>query len=141
MAFRKKVKIYFDQGDPARIAFHGEHSIIVQRVLEEYIPSIGISWEDWFSNNEVFMPIVKLNNEYKKPLYPGKEYIVELNLTHVGKSSVGCGYRILTLEEEACCIVEAVYVCVDKTSFKSKALPKKWQTILKENQTPSSKVN
>ncbi len=137
MAFRKKVRIYFDQGDPARIAFYGQHSIIVQRVMEEYIPSIGIPWEDWFGNNELFMPVVKLNNVYKKPLFPGKEYIVEFSIIHVGKSSVGCNYNILNLKEEICCVINIVYVCVDGTHLKSRPLPKKWSLILEKHKTPS----
>ncbi len=135
MAFKKKVKIYFDQGDPARITFHGQHSIIVQRVMEEYISFIGIPWADWFENEDLFMPVVKLNNEYKKPLFPGKEYFVELHIVHIGTSSLGFTYKILTLKEEVCCIVEAVYVCVDRVHFKSKPLPKKWVSLLKDNRS------
>jgi len=133
MSFRKQVKVYFDQGDPARIAFHGQHSIIVQRVLEEYIPSIGIPWEEWFENHNLFMPVVRLNHEYKKPLIPGKTYTVEIQITHVGTSSVGCRYKILDIKEDVCCVIEAVYVCVSRDHFKSKPLPKKWVSLLKEH--------
>ncbi len=132
MPFRKKVRIYFDQGDPAQIAFYGQHSIIVQRVMEDYIRALGISWEGWYKSDQLFMPVVRLRNEYKKPLFPGEEYIAELQVAHVGKSSVGFLYKILTLKEELCCIVEAVYVCADRRRLKSRPLPPEWASILKK---------
>lgn len=132
MPFRKKVRIYFDQGDPAQIAFYGQHSIIVQRVMEDYIRSLGIPWESWYKSERLFMPVVRLRNEYKKPLFPGEEYIAELQVTHVGKSSVGFFYKILTLKEELCCVVEAVYVCSDRRRMKSRPLPPEWVIILKK---------
>lgn len=137
MKFRKKVRTFFDQGDPANIVFHGQHSIIVQRVLEAYIPELGISWDDWFKNKKIFMPVVQLNNEYKKPLHPGRDYFVEVQVHHVGTSSVGCYYRILDLKEEVCCVVTAIYVCVEKSTFKSCNLPDAWRAILEKIKIPS----
>ena len=132
MPFRKKVRIYFDQGDPAQVAFYGQHSIIVQRVMEDCIPLLGIPWKDWYGNKNLFMPIVKLHNEYKKPLLPGKDYIVEILITHVGKSSLGCSYKIFSLKKELCCTVSAVYVCTDRLLWKSRPFPKKWLPLLKK---------
>ena len=132
MPFRKKVRVYFDQGDPAQIAFYGEHSIIVQRVMEDYIRALGIPWDEWYANKEIFMPVVKLRNEYKKPLFPGREYTAELQVAHIGKSSVGFSYKILSLKEELCCTVDAVYVCVDRSLLKSRPLPENWAALLKK---------
>ncbi|MGI9548759.1 MAG: acyl-CoA thioesterase [Bdellovibrionales bacterium] len=133
MAFRKQVKIYFDQGDPARIVFHGQHSIIVQRVLEDFIPEIGIPWEDYFDNKDIFMPLVRLNHEFKKPLYPGETYNVEIQIQHIGRSSLKFEYQILDLKDACCCVIESVYVCTNPKNFKSKPLPEKWVELLKKH--------
>ena len=134
MSFRKKITVYFDQGDPANIAFHGEHPVIAQRVFEEYVvKKFDIPWDSWFRNPKFIMPIVKLHTDYKKPLHPGKDYFVDVMVSRVGRSSVHCSYKIFTLKEEECCSIEASYVCVDKESFKSRPLPEEWISILKKN--------
>ena len=139
MSYRKKIQVYFDQGDPANITFHGEHPVIAQRVFEEcVVKKFGISWNDWFRNSEFVMPVVKLHTDYKKPLHPGEEYFVDLIVTYVGQSSIRCEYKILTLKEENCCSISAAYVCVDRKTFKSRPLPEKWVPILKKHCINSS---
>ena len=132
MAFRKKVRIYFDQGDPAHIAFHGQHTIITQRVMEEYVESLGIPWKEWYDNKELFLPVAQFNIQFKKPLYPGKEYLVEVQFVHIGRSSIKTEGRILTLQDEnICCTISAAYVCVGSDNFKSRPFPKHWVPLLK----------
>ena len=134
MVYRKKVRVYFDQGDPANITFHGEHPVIAQRVFEEYlVEKCKIPWDDWFRNPDLSMPVVKLHTDYLKPLHPGREYFVEARLTRIGTSSLHCEYKILNLKEEKCCFISAAYVCVDQKTFKSRPLPKDWLAILKEH--------
>lgn len=132
MPFRKKVRVYFDQGDPANIAFHGQHTIIAQRVMEEYIQQIGIPWKDWYSNKDLFMPVVHYDIHFKKPLIPGEEYFVELEFTRLGKSSLTVDYKILDLKEVVCCSILTTYVCVSTKDRKSRAFPEKWKSLLEK---------
>lgn len=126
------MQIYFDQGDPANIAFHGQHTLIVQRVMEDYIQKIGIPWKDWYKNKEIFIPVVHYNIHFKKPLIPGEEYFVDVHFTRVGNSSLTVDYKILSLKETVCCTVLAVYVCVDAGKFKSRPFPTKWRSCLQK---------
>ena len=132
MAFRKKVRIYFDQGDPAHIAFHGQHTIITQRVMEEYVESLGILWEEWYDNKDLFLPVAQFNIQFKKPLYPGKEYLVEVQFIHIGRSSIKTDCKILNLKDEVCCCISVVYVCVGSDSFKPQPFPEHWMPLLKK---------
>ena len=132
MAFRKKVRIYFDQGDPAHIAFHGQHTIIIQRVMEEYVESLGIPWKEWYDNKKLFLPVVQFNIQFKKPLYPGKEYWVDVQFVHIGRSSIKTEGQIFTLQgEEKCCTISTAYVCVNSDNFKPRSFPKHWVPLLK----------
>lgn len=134
MSMQKRVTVYFDQGDPANIAFHGEHPVIAQRVFENYVVTkLGVSWDEWFRNPEFIMPVVKLYTDYKKPLHPGRDYNVNVMITRIGRSSIHCNYKILTLENEECCSIDASYVCVDRKTFKSRPLPEKWLPAFKKN--------
>ena len=132
MSFRKKIRIYFDQGDPANIAFHGQHTLIVQRVMEDYIQKIGIPWKSWYRNRSIFIPVVHYDIHFKKPLIPGKEYFVEIQLSRLGTSSLTVAYKILSLKEVLCCSVLATYVCVSSKKFKPRPFPKKWKTLLQK---------
>ena len=131
MSFTKKVKLYFDQADPGGVAFHGQHSNMAQRVFEDYLPTLGISWEEWFSNKELFFPVVQLNIKYTKPLFPGKEYLIQMDFTYMGKSSLHASYKIFNPERDLCCSLFVVYVCVNKTRFQSQAFPEKLATLLR----------
>ena len=132
MAFRKKIRIYFDQGDPAHIAFHGQHTILAQRVMEEYIESLGISWGEWYGSKERFFPVAKFTIEFKKPLFPGRHYFVDVQFTHLGRTSLKVEYKILSLKEELCCSIETVYVCVEGRDFRPKPFPKRWRPLLEK---------
>ena len=141
MPFRKKVRIYFDQGDPANIAFHGQHTIIAQRVMEEFICQIGIPWKDWYRSHELFIPVVRYDIHFKKPLIPGDEYFVDVQLARVGESSLTIDYNILNLKEVLCCSILAVYVCVSAKKWKSRPFPKEWKALLtKAMQNPPSSL-
>ena len=138
MGLKKKVRVYFDQGDPANIAFHGQHSIITQRVMEEYLVQLGIDWDEWFMNKDFFFPVLQINTSYKKVVLPGKEYWIDVKIVKVGNSSLSCNYKILTLDkEEVCCEVNAIYVCVDRIPFTSRAIPDHWRKILKAAEEPA----
>ena len=132
MSFRKKVRIYFDQGDPANIAFHGQHTLIVQRVMEDYIQKIGIPWKSWYRNKNIFIPVVHYDIHFKKPLIPGEEYFVDIQLNRIGTSSLTVNYKILSLEEKLCCSVLATYVCVSAKKFTPRPFPKKWKILLQK---------
>ena len=133
MPFRKKIKIYFDQGDPAHIAFHGQHTIIAQRVMESYVQEIGIDWKDWYDNKEYFMPVVRHDIHFIKPLYPGREYFVEVRFVKLGHSSLTVNYKIVSPKEELCCRILAVYVCASAKKFKACAFPKDLRKVIEKN--------
>jgi len=141
MSFQKTVRIYFDQGDPANIAFHGQHTLIVQRVMEDFIQKIGIPWKKWYMNQNIFMPVVHYNINFKKPLIPGKEYIVDLKPIRVGKSSLTLNYKIFSLKKLLCCTVIAVYVCVESQKFKSRPFPQNWKSCLEKAMKNKATVN
>ena len=124
MTFKKKVRLYFDQCDPAAVAFHGQHGVIAQRVFEDSLSRMGISWDEWFASKVLFFPVTQLNIKYTKPLFPGKEYLIKMRLIYLGKSSLHGSYRILTGKGALCCSVFAVYVCVNKAKMKSRPFPK-----------------
>ena len=131
MTFTKKVRLYFDQCDPAAVAFHGQHSLIAQRVFEDSLSKMGISWTEWFAGRTLFFPVAQLNIKYTKPLFPGKEYLVRLRLVYLGKSSLHGSYRILNSDRILCCSLFAVYVCVNKEKMKSRPFPKPLASRLK----------
>ena len=138
MAFRKKVRIYFDQGDPAHIAFHGQHTVIIQRVMEEYVESLGIPWKEWYDSKELFLPVAGFNIQFKKPLYPGKEYTVKIQFVSIGRTSVKTEGEILSLQnEDLCCSVSAAYVCVKSDTFQPRPFPEHWIPLLKKAVTAS----
>ena len=116
MSFTKKVKLYFDQADPGGVAFHGQHSNMAQRVFEDYLPTLGISWEEWFANTELFFPVVQLNIKYTKPLFPGKEYLIQMDFTYMGRSSLHGSYKIFNMKQRALLLfVCGVCVCQQDT--------------------------
>ena len=137
MDFKKKVRVYFDQGDPARIAFHGQHTLIAQRVLEEYVEYLGIPWKEWFDNRDFFFPVAQFNISFKKPLYPGREYDVSAQFVRLGRTSIEANYKIFNSKKELCCNITAVYVCVGLNNFKPMPFPKRWIPLLKKSLRPN----
>src|SRR4051812_38085840 len=85
--------IPFDEADREDIVFFGNYFRLAHRALEQYLVQHGIAWKEWFANKEFGVPLRHVECDYLKPLKPGEEFFVSINVAEIGESSVHFAYE------------------------------------------------
>lgn len=130
--FSTSLTVRFYDGDVAGIMFHGTIFRLAHNSFEEFLETLGTTWEKWFRDPDVAAPIRKAEAEYFKPLLPGKKYRVELSLSQLGTSSFTMKHRFINEAEEICAVVHKVHVYVDRKKLKALPLPEDLRAALRE---------
>ncbi len=84
--------VAFDEADREGIVFFGNYFRLAHRALEQFLPTIGISWPEWFTNSEWGVPLRHVEADYVRPLRPGDEYQVQIAVERMTTSSVEFSY-------------------------------------------------
>jgi 1,4-dihydroxy-2-naphthoyl-CoA hydrolase len=127
--FSVNYRIMFCDADPAGVLFFGNIFRIVHYALENYLQS-GNLYSEYFGNPELAFPIIKTSADFKKPLKPGDEIKITLNVLQLRESSFEIEYFFYNKEEIAVS-AGTVHVCIDKISGKKKFLPDGISNFLK----------
>jgi acyl-CoA thioesterase FadM len=90
MKFRTKIRINFFDCDPAGIMFYGRAFYLIHSAYEKMIASAGI--DDYWINENYFVPISKAETEFFKPLIPGDEALIEVYVNDLREHSFELKY-------------------------------------------------
>lgn len=123
MAFEKQLFVHFDQCDPAGIVFYGNYAALGHRVLEEFIVSMGIPWEEWFACDRWGVPIRHLEIEYLKPLYAGQKYLAHASISKLGETSVSFEVKFKEVAGDVCSRISSTHVFINVTQMKPLSIP------------------
>lgn len=94
MHFSTKLKIHFDDCDPAGIAFSGGIFTKIHRCYEEFIEGLGQNPQKFFLNSDFIVPIRHFEAEYFLPLFPFNEYQVQVQVLRISTSSFQLQFTI-----------------------------------------------
>lgn len=87
--FSTQIFVGFDSTDMGGIVFFGNYYYLAHRVLEQFIISRGITWEQWFGNpTQWLVPLRHSEADYLRPIYPGRNYQARAKVIKLGDSSV-----------------------------------------------------
>ena len=115
--FSVKKRISFYDCDPAGILFFARVYEICHSVYEEMIQSFNLREEYWTNENFV-VPILKSEASYHKPVKYGEMITVEIVAGNLRDSSFELNYEIKNAKHEVCTKVKTVHIFVDKKSWK-----------------------
>lgn len=129
--FQQKFFASFDESDPGGIVFFGNYYRIAHRAFENFVVACGLSWSDWFSGDDILIPLVHSEADYKQPLFAGKSYLCQIQVETLGASSVTFSYQFLTEEgQKTCAKLKTVHVFVKKASMSKIEIPEKFRSAL-----------
>jgi len=121
--------IPFNLADPAGVAFFANVIGLSHQAVEQFIIASDIAWEDWFASARVAAPIVNVDTEFMKPLFPGKEYKFKVSILKMGTSSIKFNIDI-TKDEEICAKTKLTVVFISKETEKSVPIPEEFRKKL-----------
>ena len=129
--FEQKFFAAFDDSDPGGIVFFGNYYRIAHRLFEQFLLQLGLSWSDWFSGQEILIPLVHSEADYKQPLHAGRTYLGKVWVETLGQTSITIGYQFLTEDgEKDCASLKTVHVFVDRKTMKKIEIPQAFRRRL-----------
>ncbi len=117
------MRIAFDECDSQGVVFFAAYFRLAHRVLEEFLPEVGIAWSDWFASPAYAVPIRKAQAEYFQPLNVGDSYTVGVQVGPLRESSVQIYFDFLDEDGNLCARVETIHVFVDKKKKRKTKIP------------------
>jgi 4-hydroxybenzoyl-CoA thioesterase len=87
--------VAFDEADSEGIVFFGNYFRLAHRALEQWLPSVGISWASWFDAKDYGVPLRHVEADYLGPLRPGDTFEASIRVSEMGESSVVFEYEFL----------------------------------------------
>jgi YbgC/YbaW family acyl-CoA thioester hydrolase len=118
-----KFTVPFDEADGEGIVFFGNYFRLAHRALEQYLPTIGISWHDWFANKEWGVPLRHVEAEYLQPLRPGEEFTVGIHVEKIGTSTVVFAYEFASARGEIAARLKTTHIFVERNTFQKREIP------------------
>jgi YbgC/YbaW family acyl-CoA thioester hydrolase len=116
-------QVAFDEGDGEGIVFFGIYFRLVHRALEQGLSAMGLTWKDWFANEEFGVPLRHAEADYRKPLRPGDTYQVDILVDEVGDSSVRFAFEFKNEKSELLAVVKTTHVFVSRKERKKISIP------------------
>jgi len=123
MAFRKEIKIHFNDADPAGICFFATVFTKVHQVFESFIEEHLESSKDWFLNSEVVAPIRQTEADFLKPLRALESYEVEVTPISVSESTFRLQFEVLKGSTTHCKVI-TTHTCIHTKKMEKAPLPK-----------------
>lgn len=122
--FTAKRKINFYDCDAAGVLFFARIYELCHSAYEELIESFKLE-EDYWSNEEYIVPIIKSEAAYHKPLKYGETITIELKVAQLKSSSFELNYECKNDKSEVTNKIKTIHVFVDKKTWKKTEMRKK----------------
>lgn len=122
-------RIPFDLCDPVGILFYGSIYSLSHQALEEALPQLGISWQEWF-NSEQGAPVRKVECDYYRPMKGNETFDFEIYFINPTESSITVHY-LIKKNDVIHCEMKVLKVFVDRETMTKTKMPEKYKAIFK----------
>lgn len=97
--FSTKKLIRFQHCDPAGIVFYPQFFVLLHEAQEDFFAHIGHAEPDMIRSG-FGIPMVKMNTDFKAVCRNGDNVMIEMRLTHVGRSSFATEYTLRGIDAD-----------------------------------------
>ena len=130
--FTTKRRINFYDCDPAGIFFFARVYELCHSAYEEMIQSFNLK-EDYWTNKNYIVPILKSEASYHKPIKYDEKITVEITVNNLRTSSFELNYEIKNVNNQVCTKIKTVHIFVDKKTWKKTELIEEVKTGLEKH--------
>ncbi len=115
-------QVPFDESDGEGIVFFGNYFRLAHRALEQWLPTIGIPWDEWFKNKDWGVPLRHVEADYLRPLRPGDYFEAKILVVNIGESSIHFAYEFVDKKGEVLAKLKTSHVFVSRAAQEMKKL-------------------
>lgn len=93
MVHKTEIAVRFNEADPLGIVWHGHYVRYFEDAREDFGKKYGISYLDFYRNN-LAVPVVAIQCDYKKPLRYGDTIIIQTTYVDTPAAKLNFEYEI-----------------------------------------------
>ncbi|MDX1630429.1 MAG: thioesterase family protein [Thermoanaerobaculia bacterium] len=133
MAFRARLDVRFGDIDHAGIVYYPRFLHYFHVALEEFFRDhLGRPYHRFLDEEQVGLPTVHLEIDFRNPLRFGDEIEVEVGVHEIGRTSIDWTYRVFKPEDLLAAEARIVTVALDMESFEKTPVPDWLRRALEE---------
>ncbi len=123
--FRKEVKVFFSDCDPAGILFFANIFKLAHSVYEEFILECDPRGE-LFEAEGTIVPLIHSEADFLRPIKLHETIIVNLIVTKLKEASFELTYEFENSKGELAAKVKTAHIFVSKSDFSKREIPKRY---------------
>jgi YbgC/YbaW family acyl-CoA thioester hydrolase len=113
----------FDDSDQEGIVFFGNYFRLAHRAFEQFLPQLGIAWNEWFKHPDWGVPLRHVESDYLAPIHPGETFLVHISVDKIGESSVHFSYTFVGQDGQPRAKLKSSHVFLGRPSWKKINVP------------------
>jgi len=121
--FEVKLQTYWGDADAVGIVFFPNYFKFVAQAEEELYRASGLLKDKWMEKHHVWLPRVEVFAKFMVPIRNGAAIRVRMKPTFPGEKSIRYDFEIQDEKGRSVSEGYVTAVCVDRTTFESKAIP------------------
>ncbi|MDT0555173.1 acyl-CoA thioesterase [Patiriisocius hiemis] len=126
-----KLRIRYGETDQMGIVYYGNYAQFLEQGRTEWLRELGFSYK-WMEANNIHLPVVNLNVNYKKPAYYDDVITITTNLKSVPTFKIEFYYEIHNEQNQLLVTASTDLVFIDSTTQKIRKAPDYLLNKLKE---------
>ncbi len=99
MSFYYTRRVHFQDTDAAGVVYFANVLAICHEAYEASLGAFGINLKVFFSNQEIAIPIIHVDVDFRRPMFCGDELIIELIPKSWGDDEFEIYYQVFLKEE------------------------------------------
>jgi len=119
--------------DMAGILYFPRQFRFVHDALEDFLASLGFTFEQIFRKENFVFVIVHAESDYLVPLHVGDKLEVHLSIEHIGKTSFSIFYKIYKDDKTLVGKAKTVHVTLDSATRKKIPVPEFFIKLLQKH--------
>ncbi len=118
MSFYYTRRVHFQDTDAAGVVYFANVLAICHEAYEASLGAFGINLKVFFSNQEIAIPIIHVDVDFRRPMFCGDELIIELMPKSWRDDEFEISYEVFLKEVEEKWVARAntKHVCIDPRS-------------------------
>lgn len=121
-SFKWESKLRFNQADPSGWMFYGAAFELMHACYEDFIGSLGFSWQSWFNNPEWALPIRATQAEYLNIVRPGEALQMLVSIEKIGETSFTLNFECRQRDQN-CFHLKSTHAFLDKKTGQKRPIP------------------
>lgn len=114
LSTEKAFEIRFSEVDMMNVVWHGHYPVYLEDAREAFGEKYGLSYHRYIAEN-IFVPIVQLKIDYKRPLVYGMKPVVRITYRPTDAAKIIFDYEIIdTATGTVCITAQSTQVFMDR---------------------------